>query len=395
MANPTIERATLTRLLNTPNLTVLVVNVVIQGQIQIEASGPGALDRVKVLLLPGAPQNILDYAPSSWWLNSTSLFSAVDNGFLDVVTETPVTQSAAIPRTGRYIPEPMNPQLGDMLVYNGVGWDRLPAGPLGYVVTSNGPGIVPTYQPQTGGGAAGDDVTVTLNCLSSVGVGDIVCVQSANTVMPTTALGPRPAVGIVQEKPTPTTAVVVLSGRTKPIFTGLIPGTEYFLSTSGSLTATKPTTVGSFIQLIGTAQNATTLLVNIDQSYDYTPSVTHVVKASTALSTDESTELSVYLLIGGTTLNGDDYDTVEFATTAAVTSTSLQGQILLWNLTDGVTVATHVYNDTAPTELYTTLSLPSGQKTYEVRHRVTGGTTTADRILTSWAGFRTTKTITV
>jgi hypothetical protein len=174
MANPTIERAALTRLLNTPNLTVLVVNVVIQGQVQVEAIGPGALDRVKVLLLPDSSQNLLDFAPSSWWLNSKSLFSAVDNGFLVVVTETPVTGPQAVSRTGSYIPEPMNPQTGDMLVYTGIGWDKLPAGPSGYVITSNGSGSLPTYQPPTGGGGGAVNSVTALTPLSSSGGTDPV-----------------------------------------------------------------------------------------------------------------------------------------------------------------------------------------------------------------------------
>lgn len=398
MANPTIERAALTRLLNTPNLPVLVVNVVIQGQVQVEAIGPGALDRVKVLLLPNEPQNILDYAPSSWWLKSTSLFSAVESGFLDVVTETPVVDNTQIALTRKYIPEPSNPQTGDLLVYNGLGWDRLPAGPAGHVVTSNGPGIVPSYQSVTPEEGDGIDVTtVTLNCISSLAIGDIVYVSSANTVAKTTALGPKPAVGVVQEKPTTTTATVVISGRTLPMFSGLTPGSDYFLSTLGTLTTVKPNVPGSFAQFIGTAQNATTLLVNVDQAVYYTPPpTTYVINGSTVLAVDESTEFSVPVLIGGTTIAPEDYDSIDFVTVAAVTNNTLQGEIALWNLTDSALVVIHYYSgQTTPIEVRTSISLPGGNKLYEVRHMVNGGLTAMDRIVTSWAGFSTKKNVVV
>ena len=154
MANPTIERANLVRLLSTPNVAVVLVRTTIQGQIQVEAIGPGPLDRIRVLLSPNGTQNLIDFAPGSWWLNSTSLFSAVDNGFIDVITESSVQTGLSISLELQYIPQPPNPVIGDLLVFNGIGWDKLPAGPIGQVLTSNGPATVPSYQVSGSGSVA-------------------------------------------------------------------------------------------------------------------------------------------------------------------------------------------------------------------------------------------------
>ena len=394
MANPTLERAALTRLLNTPNLSVLIVRVVIQGQVQIEAIGPGSLDRVKVLLLPDSPSNLIDFAPASWWLNSTTLFSAVDNGFIDVESETPTVQGQSFALGPNFIPAPSSPRVGDLLVFTGVGWDSLPAGPDGYVLTSNGPDIVPTYQPggSGGGGGSGESQIVTLNCDPSVAVRDVVYIVAPNTVAKATASGSDHAVGIVHDKPTPTTASVVLSGKTLPVFFGLTSGAEYYLSTVGGLTTTPPSVVGTFVQMIGTAQNPTTLLVNVGPA---TPNAApEYANLEVPMATDRSTDSSVYLLIGGMTLDASDYDQVSFVTLAAVSNTILTGRISLYNLTDEVEVTFHEYSGVpSPTEVVTTLGLPAGPKVYEVRQKVDGGSTIGDRIVTNWAGFRLSKRV--
>ena len=52
MANPTIERANLVRLLSTPNVAVVLVRTTIQGQIQVEAIGPAGTSWIVMGLGP-------------------------------------------------------------------------------------------------------------------------------------------------------------------------------------------------------------------------------------------------------------------------------------------------------------------------------------------------------
>lgn len=162
MSTPTQELAQLTTLLNTPNLAVLPIKVVIQGQIQIEAVGPNPLDVVKVLLQPGSTNDLLQFAPQSWWHASTSLYSAVQNGWLTVVVElAPVDNTTATQQSYQYIIQPANAQTGDLLVFNGTEWTVLSAGATGLVLTSNGPGATPSYQPGGGGGGEVPDQGTT------------------------------------------------------------------------------------------------------------------------------------------------------------------------------------------------------------------------------------------
>jgi hypothetical protein len=56
---------------------------------------------------------------------------------------------------------PAGSAIGDALVWNGVAWILLPAGPAGYVITSNGPGTLPTYQ-KIAAPKAGDTVVASL-----------------------------------------------------------------------------------------------------------------------------------------------------------------------------------------------------------------------------------------
>lgn len=112
--------------------------------------------------------------------------------------------------------------------------------------------------------------------------------------------------------------------------------------------------------------------------------------ATIPMAIDESTDLSVPVLIGGKSFVAGSYLQVQFVTVAAVTSVGLTGEISLWNLTDSLPVITHEYTSTTPTETATSIKslLPDGNKLYEVRHRVLGGTDPVDRIVTSWAGIR-------
>lgn len=265
MPNPINELAELNTLLNTPNLGSLVVKVVIRGQVQVEAIGPGPLDRVKVLIVPQSSQDLLQWAPQSWWLGAPSLVSAVANGWLEVVTPASSIQNSVI-QTTTYIPQPLNPQIGDLLVFDGNGWVLLPVGPSGEVLTSNGPGFLPSYEPG-GGGGGGATTTILLTATLGVQVGDAVYMSGISTVDRANAATTPHAIGIVQEMPTSTSARVVLAGRTDTIFGGLIPGTLYYVSTtSGLITTAAPTNTGEYVQTVGTAETSTVLLVQLGDS---------------------------------------------------------------------------------------------------------------------------------
>lgn len=155
--NPTSELATLTRLLNTPGLTSLPVRVTVQGELQLEVNGPGPLDRIRVLL-EGNVVNDLYAAVTdkggqpSWLKNCIDLFEAVQNGWIVVAQVQPLSPDVVIAPQSTYIPSPPNPQIGDILVFNGSYWTGLSVGPNNYVLTSNGTGFLPSYQPTGGGG---------------------------------------------------------------------------------------------------------------------------------------------------------------------------------------------------------------------------------------------------
>ena len=148
MANTAQELAELIALLNTPGLTTLPVRVIITGQVQVQAEGPDFLDVVTVLLEPNETKDLLQLAPQDWWQNSPTLNQAVANGWIEIIKTSapsvvPITPSPIVP-TPTTINSPIE---GDMLVFTDGAWNRLPAGPDGNVITSNGPGISPTYQP--------------------------------------------------------------------------------------------------------------------------------------------------------------------------------------------------------------------------------------------------------
>lgn len=101
-----------------------------------------------------------------------------------------------------------------------------------------------------------------------------------------------------------------------------------------------------------------------------------------------STELDTYVVLGAYVLNPDNFNSVNFVTVASVTGIGLTGLIQLWNVTDVSEVIVNTYSGlTSPSTISTPVTLPSGDKIYEVRHKVLDGASTSDRINTSWAGF--------
>lgn len=156
--NTTEQLATLTRLLNTPGLAALPVRVTLQGELQLEVNGPGPLERIKLLLEAGVITDIyaavVDKGGQPSWLKTCiDLFDAVQNGWL-VIATTPVGPSpdVIVTTSPSYIPAPPGAVIGDILVFNGFQWTSLAAGPSSYVLTSNGVGFIPSYQPSSGGG---------------------------------------------------------------------------------------------------------------------------------------------------------------------------------------------------------------------------------------------------
>jgi hypothetical protein len=106
------------------------------------------------------------------------------------------------------------------------------------------------------------------------------------------------------------------------------------------------------------------------------------------MAISSGTDLNTYVVLGAYSLDPAGYNSIEFVTVASVTGPGLTGNIQLWNVTD---VSEVVVNDylgiLSPAKVSVAVSLPAGEKTYEVRHRVTGGSTSADRITTAWAGL--------
>jgi hypothetical protein len=113
----------------------------------------------------------------------------------------------------------------------------------------------------TGAGADFDTLT------SVVGVGlavnDVVYVSSSNTVMKAdaTTAATGPAIGIVVASAAGIVDVRMFGKVTT--FVGLVPGTQYFVSTTaGGLTTTPPSLTGQYSQSVGIALTATTLIVD-------------------------------------------------------------------------------------------------------------------------------------
>lgn len=98
MGTPSQELSQLFILLSTPGLTALPVRVVIPGEVQLEAMGPGQMDRVRVLLSRngGVDYDLLTIAQQSWWTNAPTLVNAIQQGWLLVNTDG-VTSAPPVP----------------------------------------------------------------------------------------------------------------------------------------------------------------------------------------------------------------------------------------------------------------------------------------------------------
>ena len=123
-------------------------------------------------------------------------------------------------------------------------------------------------------------------------------------------------------------------------------------------------------------------------SYQAVPSPTITNTMFLPITLDQSTDQPSFDMVGGFGLNAADYTQIQFVTLGAVTSNLLTGEIRLHNLTDAAAVITHTYNTTNPTKITSApLILPAGEKVYEIRIRVTGGSPPADRVFCTWGGL--------
>ena len=117
----------------------------------------------------------------------------------------------------------------------------------------------PRAEPPSSGG---DDVDGLYNCPATVAIGDAVYVVFPNSVDKADASNAamRPAIGIVESKPTLTTCVVVSFGEVA-VFAGLVAGLYYLSDTvPGAMSTTAPSAAGSTVQRVAVAKNATTLV---------------------------------------------------------------------------------------------------------------------------------------
>lgn len=96
-----------------------------------------------------------------------------------------------------------------------------------------------------------------------LGVNDVVYISASNTAAKADASGVAtgPAMGVVVAEAVGLVDIRLFGKVTT--FVGLTPGTEYYVSTTaGAITATPPVTTGEYVQPVGIALTATTLLVN-------------------------------------------------------------------------------------------------------------------------------------
>jgi hypothetical protein len=186
-ANPVREKRDLLFIFGLPNPSELLVRVAISGEVQVIAQGPNPLDRTTVLLQPpdggifnSRTYNLLEFAPIEWWRPSTTLLRAVENGWLyvDVADVQPAQQQAAITEPDcceLAVLKPPNPLIGDLLVWNGTEWTTLnPGGTAGNVLTSNGPLLLPSYQPVVVPATGAAYLPITLDQSTDQGSFDMV-----------------------------------------------------------------------------------------------------------------------------------------------------------------------------------------------------------------------------
>lgn len=115
-----------------------------------------------------------------------------------------------------------------------------------------------------------ETITVPLgfeaNCTEDEIVGDLVVfsltVDYTVERLTSNSYDSRLVVGIINEKPTPTTAIVIVLGIVTGLASGLDRGRAVFVGTDGKPTTTVPTTGDR--QIVGMALSATDFVVRVD-----------------------------------------------------------------------------------------------------------------------------------
>jgi len=154
---------------------------------------------------------------------------------------------------------------------SGVLADAQNAGQLqGYAVGAGAPGVSQVltwngsaWAPATPG-AGTDYDTITGVAGPGLAVNDVVYISASNTVVAANAsnVATGPAIGVVVAAVAGVVDIRMFGKVTT--FTGLSPGSEYYVAlTSGNITTTPPSVVGQYVQPVGIALTATTLLVSV------------------------------------------------------------------------------------------------------------------------------------
>lgn len=110
---------------------------------------------------------------------------------------------------------------------------------------------------------------IETDCTIDVEVGDAVYVSADDVVKRANnaSIDTAQVIGFVLEKPTPTTAYLILSGVVS-LFNGLHPGKQYFLDGfDGQITDVPPVGAGTVLVGVGQAITSTTLLVGLSNVY--------------------------------------------------------------------------------------------------------------------------------
>lgn len=158
--NPVREKRDLLYIFGLQNPSSLLIRVAISGEVQVVAEGSLPNERVTVLLQPSdnfgftRSYNLLDFAPITWWRTSSTLMRAVESGWLyvDIPDGPGPSAPAALENPDccdLAILKPPSPQVGDLLMWDGTSWTKLSPGTAGWVLTSNGVSVPPTYQAVT------------------------------------------------------------------------------------------------------------------------------------------------------------------------------------------------------------------------------------------------------
>ena len=125
------------------------------------------------------------------------------------------------------------------------------------------------------GGVTPGDATVTFTavCPTSVSLGDVVYISGDKVggmhqvdKVDITSFLKMPAIGIVIQKLTSTTAVIICSGEVAGVYGSLMPGKTYFADSNARLISTapgSPSTGVQFVQAVAYSLASDTLFVRI------------------------------------------------------------------------------------------------------------------------------------